>query len=71
MPPYSPSWKRNSDNEEDDERDRRLAERWRYDADDYPPFGPEGSDEQDRVLIDDYDTRFVLSQSRVTEVLII
>jgi len=39
---------------EEEERKRRLDERWRYDTDDVPPVGPEGADEQDRILVDDY-----------------
>ena len=31
-----------------------LCERWRFDQDDEPTIGPEGADEQDRILIDDY-----------------
>lgn len=41
---------------EDEERRRRLEERWRFDLDDTPPIGPEGPEEHDRVLVDDYDT---------------
>ncbi|KAF9039427.1 hypothetical protein BDZ89DRAFT_1156893 [Hymenopellis radicata] len=40
--------------EDDVERQRRLAERWRYDTDDAPLVPPEGSEEQDRMLVDDY-----------------
>jgi len=36
------------------ERRRRLEEIWKYDMDDSPSVGPEGVDEQDRVLVDDY-----------------
>ncbi|KAK1224970.1 Enhancer of polycomb-like protein 1 [Marasmius sp. AFHP31] len=49
--------KRPLDREEDElaeERDRRLRERWRFDSDDNPPYGPKGSDEQDRVLVDEF-----------------
>lgn len=48
------------DVDEDDsdvELRRRLSERWKYDADDMPAVGPQGSDEQDRVLVDDYDSK--------------
>ncbi|KIK61927.1 hypothetical protein GYMLUDRAFT_559643 [Collybiopsis luxurians FD-317 M1] len=45
---------------EDDEGNHRLAERWRFDADDGPPHGPAGSEEQDRMLVDDYDSKYVL-----------
>jgi hypothetical protein len=37
----------------------RLRERWRFDQDDEPTVGLEGADEQDRVLIDDYDPKYV------------
>jgi enhancer of polycomb-like protein len=50
------------DEKEDDEgadRLRRLQERWRYDSDDVPPVGPEGPDEQDRVLVDDYSPKYL------------
>ncbi|EDR09801.1 uncharacterized protein LACBIDRAFT_293698 [Laccaria bicolor S238N-H82] len=38
---------------------RRLEEQWKFDADDMPAVGPEGSDEQDRVLVDDYDLKYL------------
>jgi enhancer of polycomb-like protein len=34
---------------EEDERLQRLEERWKYDADDALPVGPDGSEEQDRT----------------------
>ena len=37
------------------ERARRLRERWMFDHDDEPALGPEGADEQDRVLVNDFD----------------
>lgn len=43
----------------DDDEVRKMAERWRYDADDGPPFGVLGSDEQDRILVDDFDNKCV------------
>lgn len=39
---------------ENDESLRTLEERWRFDEDDNPIVAPEGIDEQDRVLIDDF-----------------
>lgn len=42
------------DSAEERERARRITERWRYDRDDEPPVGPDGPDEQDRVLVDNY-----------------
>lgn len=44
-------------NSEQDENRRRLVERWRFDMDDSPAIGPEGMEEQDRVLVNDYDGR--------------
>lgn len=38
----------------------RLKERWRFDSDDCPAVGPDGADEQDRVLTDEYDPKYVL-----------
>ncbi|KAJ7746872.1 enhancer of polycomb-like-domain-containing protein [Mycena maculata] len=37
----------------------RLKERWRFDADDCPAVGPDGADEQDRVLTDEYDPKYL------------
>jgi len=45
--------------EDDEETATRLRERWRFDQDDEPTVGPEGADEQDRVLIDDYDPKYL------------
>lgn len=45
------------------ERQRRLEEQWRYDQDDAPTFGPQGQDEQDRVLVDEYQTKYFFSLS--------
>ena len=39
---------------------RRLQERWRFDDDDVPAVGPEGTEEQDRKLADDFDAKYVL-----------
>ncbi|THH11138.1 hypothetical protein EW146_g8143 [Bondarzewia mesenterica] len=33
----------------------RIRDRWKFDSDDEPPVGPEGADEQDRVLVDEFD----------------
>ncbi|KAF8621954.1 hypothetical protein AX15_007385 [Amanita polypyramis BW_CC] len=44
---------------EDGEAMKRLIELWRYDADDQPAYGPQGTDEQDRVLIDDHETKYM------------
>lgn len=45
--------------EDDEEMSARLRERWRFDQDDEPIVGPEGADEQDRILIDDYDPKYL------------
>ncbi|KZT10653.1 uncharacterized protein LAESUDRAFT_343366 [Laetiporus sulphureus 93-53] len=42
------------------ERARRLAERWQFDSDDVPAVGPEGSEEKDRVLVDDYEPKYLV-----------
>ncbi|RDB21980.1 Enhancer of polycomb-like protein 1 [Hypsizygus marmoreus] len=39
---------------EEDEQMKKIEEQWRYDADDLPAVGPEGSEEQNRILVDDY-----------------
>jgi len=41
---------------EEAESQRRLEERWKFDIDDMPPVGPDGAEEHDRQLVDDYDT---------------
>ena len=46
-----------TENPEQDENRSRLVERWRFDMDDSPVVGPEGLEEQDRVLVNDYDER--------------
>lgn len=46
-----------AENPEEDEIRKRLVERWKFDMDDSPAMGPEGSEEHDRVLLDDYDGR--------------
>jgi hypothetical protein len=46
-----------SDEDGDMEFNQRLVERWKFDSDDHPPNGPDGLDEQDRILVDDYDPR--------------
>ncbi|EAU81386.1 hypothetical protein CC1G_05216 [Coprinopsis cinerea okayama7 len=44
---------------EEVERLKRLEAQWRYDADDGPACGPEGPEEQDRILVDDYDPTYL------------
>jgi len=46
-------------NAEDEEMARRLQERWRFDQDDDPKVAPEGAEEQDRMLVDDYDPKYL------------
>jgi len=38
---------------------RRLQERWLFDQDDGPAVAPEGVEEQDHMLVDDYDPRYL------------
>ncbi|KAJ7493445.1 enhancer of polycomb-like-domain-containing protein [Mycena galericulata] len=47
------------DEDMDTEDLARLKERWRFDSDDYPAVGPDGADEQDRVLTDEYDPKYL------------
>ena len=42
----------------DEECAQRLTEWWKFDADDGPAIGPHGSEEQDPVLVDDFDSEF-------------
>ncbi|XP_006456605.1 hypothetical protein AGABI2DRAFT_195675 [Agaricus bisporus var. bisporus H97] len=44
---------------EEVERQRRLEEQWRFDQDDTPTSGPQGPDEQDRMLVDEYQTKYL------------
>ena len=46
---------------EEAEKLRRLQEQWKYDSDDVPPVGPDGPDEQNRILVDDYHPKYVFS----------
>jgi enhancer of polycomb-like protein len=45
------------ENLEEDESTKRLVERWRFDMDDSPATGSGSPEEQDRVLVNDYDGR--------------
>jgi len=45
--------------QDDEESATYLRERWRFDQDDEPTVGPEGADEQDHALIDDYDPKYL------------
>ncbi|KAI6018157.1 enhancer of polycomb-like-domain-containing protein [Pisolithus microcarpus] len=47
------------DDVQDEEMKCRLRERWRFDQDDDPAVAPEGPEEQDRVLIDDYEPKYL------------
>ncbi|KAJ7600938.1 polycomb enhancer protein [Mycena floridula] len=52
---------------EDSDRAQRLAERWRFDADDVPATGP-WTEDDNRVLVDDYETKnLVYTMSLLTE----
>jgi enhancer of polycomb-like protein len=44
------------------ERQKKLEERWKFDVDDAPPIGPDGAEEHDRELVDDYDAAYVSSR---------
>ena len=60
------------DEDQESERRRQLEELWKFDSDDAPPVGPDGSEEQDRTLIDDYETmygHFVLRSRSLTNYL--
>lgn len=45
--------------EEKLERQRQIEEQWKYDSDDMPAVGPQGQDEQDRILVDEYQTKYL------------
>ena len=49
------------DEDPEGERRRQLEERWKFDSDDTLPIGPDGLEEQDRTLIDDYETTYGLT----------
>lgn len=59
---YQPS---HPDNAMDVDEDRRMDERWRFDADDEPVVSAGGSDEQDRTLVDDYDVKYLRHSMRI------
>lgn len=59
---YQPSL---PDNAMDVDEDRRMEERWRFDADDEPAVSAGGSDEQDRTLVDDYDIKYLRHSMRI------
>ncbi|PBK77793.1 hypothetical protein ARMSODRAFT_9115 [Armillaria solidipes] len=59
---YQPSY---PDNAMDVDEDRRMEERWRFDADDEPVVSAGGSDEQDRILVDDYDVKYLRHSMRI------
>ena len=37
----------------------RIRDRWLFDADDEPSVGPDGPDEKDRVLVDEFHPKYV------------
>ena len=53
----------------EDENGRKLTERWRFDDDDLPAFGPEGPEDTDRLLVDDFSEECVPSRDHSDEVL--
>ena len=46
------------DEDQESEQRRQLEEQWKFDSDDTLPVGSDGSEEQDRTLIDDYETMY-------------
>jgi enhancer of polycomb-like protein len=49
-----------------DEQEWRLSDRWKFDDDDYPAVGPEGPEEQDRVLVDDFNPKSVFRSTTLS-----
>ena len=47
----------------DKEMSWRIRDRWLFDADDEPSVGPDGPDEKDRVLVDEFHPKYVLFYS--------
>ncbi|KZT21983.1 hypothetical protein NEOLEDRAFT_1072458 [Neolentinus lepideus HHB14362 ss-1] len=59
---YQPRFPQDGEVDEAAEQERawRVAERWKYDADDdIPVIGPDGAEESDRILVDDYDPKYL------------
>lgn len=46
-----------TDDSAEQDRLERLAERWKFDSDDMPDSYPDGFEEADRILIDDYEPK--------------
>jgi enhancer of polycomb-like protein len=63
LPPPRRPQPADSDSDDDKEKEWRLRDRWLFDGDDCPTVGPEGQDEQDRVLVDDYEPRYIQAYS--------
>ncbi|KAG7452940.1 uncharacterized protein BT62DRAFT_36151 [Guyanagaster necrorhizus] len=60
------NYRRNQpDDVTDADEDRRMEERWRFDADDEPAMLAGGSDEHDRILVDDYDVKYLRHSMRI------
>lgn len=57
MSPSEPTTEAEPNDVEVRERARRITEQWKFDSDDDPVVGPEGPDEQDRTLVDDFDPK--------------
>ena len=47
-----------SKNAENVEQLQRSEAQWKFDMNDPPLFGPQSTEEHDRVLIDDYNTKY-------------
>ena len=43
----------------------RIRDRWLFDADDEPSVGPDGPDEKDRELVDEFHPKYVLPTQTV------
>ena len=61
------SWSRSSEffssrakQDEKDDIEWRVADRWKFDLDEEPAFGPEEPDEQHRALTEDIDLKYDL-----------
>jgi hypothetical protein len=47
----------------DKEMSWHIRDHWLFDADDEPSVGPDGPDEKDRVLVDEFHPKYVLFYS--------
>ncbi|KAI0047478.1 hypothetical protein FA95DRAFT_1518958 [Auriscalpium vulgare] len=60
LPRRSPRSSLDAEDADAQESARRIRERWKFDHDDEPPLAPEGVDEQDRALVDEFNTKYLL-----------